>query len=163
MMNQDGQIDMFNNAQINAMNQFNAGEANVIAKFNQDIQNQRDMFNAQNQLVVAQANAQWRQQIATINNAAINEANMREAMAANNLTANGIAELWQQERDLMDYAYRASENALDRENRLATANITADGGGGLAGAAGTFLGSIVNGMATTRTGLFAGSTYLPGG
>mgnify|MGYP005989515443 CR=1 FL=1 len=156
MMNQDGQIDMFNNAQINAMNQFNAGEANVIAKFNQDIQNQRDMFNAQNQLVVAQANAQWRQQIATINNAAINEANMREAMAANNLTANGIAELWQQERDLMDYAYRASENALDRENRLATANITADGAssGGLAGAAGTFLGSIVNGMAATKTGIF---------
>jgi hypothetical protein len=76
-------------------------------------------------------------------------------MAANNLTANGIAELWQQERDLMDYAYRASENALDRENRLATANITADGGGGLAGAAGTFLGSIVNGMATTGTGIFA--------
>ena len=156
IMNQDGQIDMFNNAQTNAMNQFNAGEANVIAKFNQDIQNQRDMFNAQNQLVVAQANAQWRQQIATINNAAINEANMREAMAANNLTANGIAELWQQERDLMDYAYRASENALDRENRLATANITADGAssGGLAGAAGTFLGSIVNGMAATKTGIF---------
>ena len=157
VMNQDGQIDMFNNAQTNAMNQFNAGEANVIAKFNQDLQNQRDMFNAQNQLVVAQANAQWRQQIATINNAAINDANMREAMAANNLTANGIAELWQQERDLMDYAYRASENALDRENRLATANISADGAssGGLAGAAGTFLGSIVNGMATTKTGIFA--------
>ena len=157
MMNQDSQVDMFNNAQTNAMNQFNAGEENVIFKFNQDLQNQRDMFNAQNQLVVAQANAQWRQQIATINNAAINEANMREAMAANNLTANGIAELWQQERDLMDYAYRASENALDRENRLATANITSDGAssGGLAGAAGTFLGSIVNGMATTKTGIFA--------
>jgi hypothetical protein len=57
----------------------------------------------------------------------------------------------------MDYAYRASENALDRENRLATANITADGSssGGLASAAGTFLGSIVNGMATTGTGIFA--------
>jgi hypothetical protein len=159
MMNQEGQIDMFNNAQTNAMNQFNTGEENVIAKFNQDLQNQRDMFNAQNQLVVAQANAQWRQQIATINNAAINDANMREAMAANNLTANGIAELWQQERDLMNYAVKASENALDRENRLATANITADGtsSGGLAGAAGTFLGSIVNGMATTNSGIFAGT------
>ena len=140
------------------MNQFNAGEANSLAKFQADLQNQRDMFNAQNQLVIAQANAAWRQSIATLNNAAINDANMREAMAANNLTANGIAELWQQERDLMDYAYKASENALDRETTLATANINADGeaSGGLAGAAGSFLGAVVNGMASTKTGIFAG-------
>jgi hypothetical protein len=151
------QIDQFNTAQENAMNQFNAGEANSLAKFQADLQNQRDMFNAQNQLVIAQANAAWRQSIATLNNAAINDANMREAMAANNLTANGIAELWQQERDLMDYAYKASENALDRETTLATANINADGAasGGLAGAAGSFLGAIVNGMASTKTGIFA--------
>jgi len=159
MINQDGQIEMFNSAQTNAMNQFNVGEENAIAKFNQDLENQRDMFNAQNQMVVAQANAQWRQQIATINNAATNDANMREAMAANNLTANGIAELWQQERDLLDYAFKASDNELDRQNRLATANITADGesSGGIAGAAGTFLGQIVNGMAITKSGLFAGT------
>ncbi len=159
MINQDGQIEMFNSAQINAMNQFNVGEENAIAKFNQDLENQRDMFNAQNQMVVAQANAQWRQQIATINNAAINDANMREAMAANNLTANGIAELWQQERDLLSYAFKASDNELDRQNRLATASITADGesSGGIAGAAGTFLGQIVNGMAITKSGFFAGT------
>jgi len=159
MINQDGQVEMFNSAQTNAMNQFNVGEENAIAKFNQDLENQRDMFNAQNQMVVAQANAQWRQQIATINNAAINDANMREAMAANNLTANGIAELWQQERDLLSYAFKASDNELDRQNRLATASITADGesSGGIAGAAGTFLGQIVNGMAITKSGFFAGT------
>ena len=157
MMNQDAQVDMFNNAQENAMNQFNAGEENAMAQFNAEQTTQRDMFNSQNQLVVAQANAQWRQDIATTNNAAINEANMREAMAANNLTANGIAELWQQERDLLSYAFDAADNALDRENRLATANISADAssGSGLAGAAGTFLGSIIDGMATTKTGIFA--------
>jgi len=164
MMNQDAQVDMFNNAQENAMNQFNAGEENAMAQFNAEQTTQRDMFNAQNQLVVAQANAQWRQDIATTNNAAINEANMREAMAANNLTANGIAELWQQERDLMSYAYSAADNALDRENRLATANISADASSssGLAGAAGGFLGSIINGMASTATGFFAGGTPAAG-
>jgi len=146
MMNQDAQIDMFNNAQMNAMNQFNTGELNSISKFNQELQNQRDMFNAQNQLVVAQANAQWRQNIATINNASINEANMREAMAANNLTAQGIAELWQQERDLMNYAWQTADNELDRQNKLAIQNISADAQpSGLASAAGTFLGTIVNG------------------
>jgi hypothetical protein len=146
MMNQDSQIDMFNNAQMNAMNQFNTGELNSISKFNQELENQRDMFNAQNQLVVAQANAQWRQNIATINNASTNEANMREAMAANNLTAQGIAELWQQERDLMNYAWQTADNELDRQNKLAIQNISADAQpSGLASAAGTFLGTIVNG------------------
>ena len=165
MMNQDAQVDMFLNTQENSMNQFNAGEENAILKFNQELQNQRDMFNAQNQLVVAQANTQWRQDIATINNAAINDANMREAMAANNLTAQGIAELWQQERDLMNYAWQTANNELDRLNQLSLKNIEADASSssGLAGAAGSFLGSIINGMASTGTGFFSGAKFTPSG
>ena len=165
MMNQDAQVDMFLNTQENSMNQFNAGEDNAILKFNQELQNQRDMFNAQNQLVVAQANTQWRQDIATINNAAINDANMREAMAANNLTAQGIAELWQQERDLMNYAWQTANNELDRLNQLSLKNIEADASSssGLAGAAGSFLGSIINGMASTGTGFFSGAQFTPSG
>ena len=163
MMNQDAQVDMFLNTQENSMNQFNAGEENAILKFNQELQNQRDMFNAQNQLVVAQANTQWRQDIATINNAAINDANMREAMAANNLTAQGIAELWQQERDLMNYAWQTANNELDRLNQLSLKNIEADASSssGLAGAAGSFLGSIINGMASTGTGFFSNAKFIP--
>tara|TARA_R100001591_G_scaffold115709_1_gene131633 strand:+ start:367 stop:4662 length:4296 start_codon:yes stop_codon:yes gene_type:complete len=145
MMNQDSQIDMFNNAQMNAMNQFNTGELNSISKFNQELENQRDMFNAQNQLVVAQANAQWRQQIATINNQNINDANMRAAAVANNLTAQGIAELWQQERDLMNYAWTTSEKQADREFELVKAKINNDAAGDAAfsAATGTFLSAVV--------------------
>jgi len=145
MMNQDSQIDMFNNAQMNAMNQFNTGELNSISKFNQELQNQRDMFNAQNQLVVAQANAQWRQQIATINNQNINDANMRAAAVANNLTAQGIAELWQQERDLMNYAWTTSEKQADRDFELVKAKINNDAASDAAfsAATGTFLSAVV--------------------
>tara|TARA_R110000751_G_scaffold107339_1_gene203502 strand:+ start:913 stop:5379 length:4467 start_codon:yes stop_codon:yes gene_type:complete len=151
------QVDQFNLAQENAMEQFNAGEENSMTKFQAELDNQRDIFNAQNQLVIAQANAVWRQSIATINNAADNEAAMREAMAANNLTANGIAELWQQERDLMEYVWKTADNAMERETRLALQNIASDGekSSGLAGAAGTFLGSIVNGMVSRGVGIFA--------
>ena len=145
MMNQDGQIDMFNNAQMNAMNQFNTGELNSISKFNQEIANQRDMFNAQNEMVVAQANAQWRQQIATINNAATNDANMRSAMAANNLTAQGIAELWQQERDLMNYAWTTAEKQADRDHELVKAKIQSDSSedAAFSQASGMFLSSVI--------------------
>jgi hypothetical protein len=76
---------------------------------------------------------------------------MREAMAANNLTAQGIAELWQQERDLMNYAWQTASNELDRENRLAINKISSDAtkSSGLASAAGTFLGAIVDGYIKT--------------
>ncbi len=139
------QIEQFNTAQANAMEQFNAGEENTIAKFQAELDNQRDIFNAQNQLVIAQANAVWRQSIATINNAALNEATMREAMAANNLTAQGIAELWQQERDLMNYAWTTSEKQLDRDFELLKAKINNDAAedSAFSAAAGTFLSSVI--------------------
>ena len=139
------QVEQFNTAQTNAMEQFNAGEENTIAKFQAELDNQRDIFNAQNQLVIAQANAVWRQSIATINNAALNEATMREAMEANNLTAQGIAELWQQERDLMNYAWTTSEKQLDRDFELLKAKINNDSAedSAFSAAAGTFLSSVI--------------------
>jgi len=139
------QVEQFNTAQNNAMEQFNAGEENTIAKFQAELDNQRDIFNAQNQLVIAQANAVWRQSIATINNASMNEATMREAMTANNLTAQGIAELWQQERDLMNYAWTTSEKQLDRDFELLKAKINNDSGedAAFSSAAGMFLSSVI--------------------
>jgi len=144
------QINQFNAAQANAMEQFNAGEENAMTKFQAELDNQRDMFNAQNELVIAQANTVWRQTIATANTAALNEANMAEVMAANNLTMQGLAELWQQERDLLDFAWTSSEKQMDREHELAKANIQADGAEDAAysSAAGSFLSSVVTAFIT---------------
>ena len=139
------QIEQFNVAQANAMEQFNAGEANSMEKFEAELANQRDIFNAQNELVIAQANTAWRQAVATANTAALNEANMQEVMAANNLTMQGLAELWQQERDLMNYAWSSAENQLGRDHELAKARISADGqeSSAFSQAAGGFLSSLV--------------------
>jgi hypothetical protein len=125
-----------------------------MAKFDAELENQRDMFNASNELVIAQANTQWRQSIATTNTAAENQANMAEAMAANNLTTQGINELWQEERDLMNYAWTSAESALQRENQLAINKVASEGAksSGLAAAAGTVLGSLVRGVFNTPTG-----------
>jgi len=144
-MNLDAQVEMFNNAQENAMEQFNVGEENTMAKFNAELGNQRDMFNASNELVVAQANTQWRQNIATIENAAINEANMVAAQTANNLTTQGIAEVWQQERDLMNYAWTTAEKQVDRDHELVKAKIDADAAedSGFSMAAGQFLSATI--------------------
>ena len=107
-------IGQFNAAQINAMSQFNADEVNSLLEFNATIQNQRELFNAQNFLAVAQANALWRQNLATINTAAANESNMEYAQTVNGLTLKMLDEIWQRERDIMDYSFTQSENAADR-------------------------------------------------
>ena len=125
--NMSTQVQQFNTAQSNAMEQFNAGEENSMTKFQAELDNQRDRFNAQNELVIAQANTVWRQSVATANTAALNEANMAEVLAANNLTMRGLNELWQQERDLMKMAWDTADNAANREANIAIANINKSG------------------------------------
>ena len=142
-------VEQFNIAQQNAINQFNAGEENAMTKFQAELDNQRDMFNAQNEMVIAQANTQWRQSVATANTAALNEANMAEVMAQNEMTIAGLNELWQQERDLMDFAWTSSEKEMDRNHELAKAKIQADASedSAYSSAAGSFLSAIVTAVA----------------
>lgn len=111
-------VSRFNADQINAIRQFNAGQTNAVEQFNSQMQAQRDQFNAQNSLVIAQANAQWRQTIATANTVAQNEANMQNAKAATEMSQLAMDALWQRERDMMAFAFQASENSLDRQVQL---------------------------------------------
>ena len=114
MSNLNSQVNQFNVSQSNAMAQFNAGEENATSKFNSSMEEQRNQFNAQNGLVVAQANAQWRQNVTTLNTAAQNESNMIAAATANQMTQATMDQIWQRERDLMDYAWKSSEAEADR-------------------------------------------------
>lgn len=107
-------VSMFNTEQKNAINQFNAGEKNTTERFNAQMEAARKQFNANNSLVIAQANAQWRQNIATINTAAQNESNMEMARTSNALTAKALDEIWQKERDGLAYAFTANESEKDR-------------------------------------------------
>jgi len=109
-------------SQANAMAQFNAGEENATSKFNSSMEEQRNQFNAQNGLVVAQANAQWRQNVTTLNTAAQNESNMIAAATANQMTQATMDQIWQRERDLMDYAFKASESEKDRHVNILIAD-----------------------------------------
>lgn len=115
-------VSRFNAEQINATMRFNAGELNEGEKFVAQLKAQREQFNAGNSLIIAQANAQWRQQIATTNTAAQNEANMQYAATANGFTQRSIDEIWQRERDLMNFAYASSESAQDRSLQLLLAD-----------------------------------------
>ena len=121
------QISQFNSAQTNAMSQFNAGEANAIQKFNSELQNQREIFNSQMYAQIAQANAKWRQDTTTINNAAVNSSNFQFAKDVNGLTNKAIDEIWQRERDLMSFAFTSSESAMERTTRLLLGDKSLEG------------------------------------
>ena len=119
-------VSRFNADQINSVAQFNAGQENAIEQFNTQLSAQRDQFNAANSLVIAQANAKWRQDIALTNTAAQNEANLTNVKNATSITTAGLDAYWQQNRDLMSFAFSSSESALDRKVQLMIANKTSD-------------------------------------
>jgi hypothetical protein len=120
------QVNQFNATQTNAMAQFNVSETNAIKQFNTEQINARDQFNAGNSLLVAQANTQWRQKLATANMAAQNDANMQDAKTANAFTASTLDQIWQRERDLMSFAWKSSESHQDRLNNILVAQLGAD-------------------------------------
>ena len=121
------QVKQFNTNQKNAIKQFNAGEENATEQFNTAQQNARDQFNAENDLVIAQANAKWRQDTETINTATENQATFEYAKETNGLTNKAIDTMWQRERDLMSFAFTASEAALDRAMKILLGDKTLEG------------------------------------
>jgi hypothetical protein len=104
------------------MDQFNVNAVNGLREFNSNIQQQRDMFNAQNGLVIAQANAKWRQDLTTLNNATQNESNMSFAQTINGLTSKNIDAIWQRERDIMSNVNQSTESAKDRALQILVAD-----------------------------------------
>ena len=125
-MNQ--QIETFNATQYNTMEMFNKQESNAISKFNAEQKNARSEFNADNALIVAQANAKWRQGVVTTNTAAQNEANMNNAKASNAFTSKTLDEVWQSERDILAFAWKGSEQEADRAASIMRSQISAKAG-----------------------------------
>ena len=76
--------------------------------------------------MIAQANAQWRRQIATADTAAINRANEINATNVLDMSKTAYDNLWQYYSDAMEFAWEAADNDLDRQTKIATARIQAD-------------------------------------
>jgi len=127
MANLTSQTSQFNATQTNAMKQFNTSEVNATSKFNAQVKNQRTEFNTKNALIIAQANAQWRQNVATLDQAAQNESNMQLAKTQNAFTQGTMDQIWQRERDMLSMAWKSSESEQDRINNIVTQQLANDG------------------------------------
>ena len=60
------------------------------------------------------------------NTAAQNAANAADALASNSMTQATLDQVWQRERDMLDYAFKASESAENRALQIVLADKTAD-------------------------------------
>jgi len=120
------QVKQFNATQMTATSQFNAGQKNALSQFNATMENNRQQFNAANRLIVDQANATWRQQVATIDNANINEANRQTAQNLFERNLSEMNNLFQERRDTISYAYNSAESDEDRALSILLAQMSAD-------------------------------------
>ena len=115
MANLKTSVDLANAAQKNAISMANAAATNTLDTFNASLKEARAVLENQNGVTIAQSNAVWRQNAETLDTAAQNQVNMESASQANALTTRAVEQIWQQERDIMDYAHREAE-ALEERN-----------------------------------------------
>ena len=105
--------------------QTNAGQTTALQRFNSEIVNQREQFNARNQLAIEQSNAVWRREIATADTASLNFQNQRNAQSLLDLSNTAYNNLWQEYRDVLEFAFTSGENELDRLSSLQLAQLNA--------------------------------------
>ena len=152
----------FNASQKNAQAQQNAGREDAMTRFQEDINNQRDQFNAQNRLLIDQSNVNWRRQIATADTVAVNRANELNASALLNMSDTAYNNLWQYFGDSMEWAWTSAENERSRVVNLAIEQLRADSNADLAEAkldyaSSASFGKLIGTILTANSGSFLGN------
>tara|TARA_R110002095_G_scaffold215535_1_gene210047 strand:+ start:107 stop:4453 length:4347 start_codon:yes stop_codon:yes gene_type:complete len=109
--------------QQNLIKSLDLTEENANKKFNESLKSAREQFETSNAIIIEQANTKWRQDIVTIDTAEQNDANASAVEIAVGITSAVIDQIWQKERDDMDYAFTASESGLDRVTQILVAKM----------------------------------------
>lgn len=121
--NLSANINMFNTEQLNGMEQFNVDQLNSISQFNAQLENGREQFYKDMQYNIDLSNTKWRQSITLQENEQLFEANARDVQNMFNLSTEQLNRIWDRQDSLLDWAWKSSENELDRENKMALAKM----------------------------------------
>ena len=142
------QIRQYNAGYINATNQFNiqaqnAAEArdaqritdvnkanaaimNQVEQFNEQLNYNRQQWNAANEQAVINSNIDWRRRANTADTAAQNAVNQQNAQNAFGLTQAAQSFLWQELRDQADYDFRWATDTANRKVQAMMAAASAE-------------------------------------
>jgi len=149
MASLNAQVNQFNVAQANATAQFNtqqknAAEArrvgieadinkanaaivNQTKQFNQQLDFQRDQWNAANKQAVQQSNVNWRRKANLADTAAANAINQQNVQNAFGLTSSALSFLWQELRDQASFDFQFADNTATRKNNAMIAAASSEG------------------------------------
>lgn len=120
------EIERFNVAARNNMTQFNVGEDNSMDKFNTTLQNDREKFYLNFQKDVDESIAKWRQTVTIANNQTVNEAAATDVKNIVDITTEQMNQMWDRSNNLLDYAWKESENEKNRRTQVQIAKINYD-------------------------------------
>ena len=142
-------IDQFNTREMNAAQQFNVQQANAMAsqrmglefeqnkanaaiinqtrQYNQQLEFQRQQWNAANEQAVLQSNVEWRRKANLANTVAQNEINRQNVQNAFGLSSSAQSFLWQELRDQADYDFRWATDSANRKTQAMIAAASAEG------------------------------------
>tara|TARA_R110000737_G_scaffold97601_3_gene131712 strand:- start:80 stop:721 length:642 start_codon:yes stop_codon:yes gene_type:complete len=112
-------VDGANANRLQAVRQFNVGEANAQAQFIENQRATRESFNVQMASQIEVANANWQQSVATVNNANQMQSNIFSAQSILGLRTREYNDLLQKRRDDAHFIYESTEKKLDREAQMA--------------------------------------------
>lgn len=118
--------DQINVEAINERQEFNAEQMLNIAQFNASMKNNREQFQVQNQIAIDASNVSWRRDVNLANTSALNAARQADAQNLLALQQTSLNNIWDHYDTILNFAFKAEENQLDRATNLAIATMDAE-------------------------------------
>ena len=118
-------LDQFYASLNTQIDQFNSSQTLDADKYNATMEDSRQKFYSEQQYNIAVANANWRQQVQLQDDQQLYEAATTDVKNRLDISVNQLNQLWDRSDALLDYAFKASESAKDRETTIAAASLQA--------------------------------------
>ena len=119
------QVEQFNANLFADIKRFNAGEINDATEFKQTMENQRQQFYAKMQYAVDEANARWRQTVATTNTEMAFDAAAVDVKNYLDLSQEGLNRMWDRTDATLDYLFKGALSEEEFELRLLLGEMNA--------------------------------------
>ena len=116
---ESNKTDALNQGNDQAVNLYNAQMRESIAKFQEQVNFQRETFNASMGYQIDSSNVQWRRNMNTADTAGVNASNQANAINAFNLSSDAMNKMWQELRDTAQWEWQSSEGDAARKAQVA--------------------------------------------
>jgi hypothetical protein len=119
------QIEQFNATLLSDIKKFNAGEVNDAKEFSLSLENNRQQFYSNMQYAVDEANARWRQTVATTNTQMSYDAAAADIKNILDISQEGLNRTWDRTDAALDYLFKGTVSEEEFDIRLLLGEMAA--------------------------------------